>query len=177
MLGLDRTVFSPRATEGVTTPTPAEVPPGSDGTRVAPSPLVTSSALRTRSAVADRLARVARERQLESVALRDAFHPGPTWLTDLAAPDHGMTRQEIESEFERRHTLLAVVTSGDTARVLIESRPETGKPVRLYLKAGDMVSEFKLVLIEDRAAVFAQDDAMVTLALPSPLPLVESTDK
>lgn len=113
-------------------------------------------------ALAERMHAMAEVERLDLADAKDVFRPPVEWVGNLAATpqaDHStvVAGPDPVASFRERHHLIAVLKSSKGGMAILD-----GKSVR----PGQTVDGFKLVRIEENAAVFEANGRTVDMQLP-----------
>lgn len=99
----------------------------------------------------------------DTLAVRDAFQPAPSWAAPDPGPDGGDTAALAAEAFKRDHKLDAVLVTGDRRYAVVNGRT-------IYV--GQTVQGYRLLAVRERSAEFQADGVHVSLSIlgadPSP---------
>jgi hypothetical protein len=161
-LVLDRTLFAPDDAGAAPAPPAAATPAPSGGASSPASDRTAAEAATSRrTALAARLAAMAKERGIDASNAPDAFVPSPAWQP-VEPVSGGIEADLAAEEFRRRHTLTAVMALADRGACVIDGRS---------VQVGQSIDGYTLLAVQPRSAIFENSAGVrVELSLTEPTP-------
>ena len=157
----DRFLLGPvdaRPEYAVAAPDRGEAPqrPAAGKSPAAPAPA--GAAPKGSSSLANRLAELADEEDIDLARVLDAFRPSPAWVPQSRS-DESLTAQrakEAAAAFVKKHNLMAVMTGKGGGKAIIDG---------MCFQVGQQLDKFRLTSIGKRSVVFVWKDVRVELEL------------